>query len=161
VPNAEIPLYFVVMHFFESTAHYRVELPTLYETRLVELGLEPGSGREEALVSALDAAGPILERSMVDESLIDSDDQFVAFQERAIAAKARDLAEIYGRLLADLDASGLAPGEFQQALDRAFRPKVHLFVDIVPGQDPVDALLAEPSVEAVLGFERQVLAVER
>lgn len=153
VPNDEIPLYFVVMHFFDSTLHYRAELPYQYESRLVELELDPGSESEDVLVTALEAAGEILARETTDPSLQDSEDEFMAFQARALGDKARDLAEVYGQLLADLEAVGVAPDRFRAALERAIRSKVSLYVEIVPGQDPTEVLVDEATVQAVLDFE--------
>jgi hypothetical protein len=159
VPKGDIPLYFVVMHFFDSTAHYRAELPYQYETRLVELGLDPGGVTEDILVDALEAATEILARDTVDLSLKDSEDQFMAYQERALEDKARDLAGVYGELIADLEVTGVAPDRFRAAVDRTVRSKVSLYVEVVPGQDPTDALVAESTIRVVLPFETWSRAV--
>lgn len=153
VPKDRIPLYFLVLHFFESTAHFEDHKPYAYETRLAALGLEHGSDAGRALAQAARTAVTILAKPSVDPSLLESEEAFQAFQEAALADRARALAEVYGGLLAELEAAAVDPDRLPEYLDQVIRPKVSLWVEITGDQDPVAALFEDANVQVVLSFE--------
>lgn len=153
IPKDAIPSYFVVMHFFESTVRYADEMPYAYEIRLEALGLERGSDAEKVLAGAARAAAAVLSEPSIDPALRESEEEFRAFQEAALREKARALAEVYGGLLADLEAAGLDPDRVREYLEREIRPNVSLWVEVTPDQDPVTELLADRNVQAALGFD--------
>jgi len=154
VPKQSIPLYFLALHFFDSTAQFREAQSYQYETRLLELGIEMGSEGERILSRATDEATAILAKKTIDPDLLESAEAFQEFQENAIREKARGLAEVYGGLLADLAAAGVDPGRVQDYLDGTMRESVSLWVEITPDQDPVEELLDDPNIRAVLPFQR-------
>lgn len=154
VPNESIPLYFLALHFFNSTAQFREAQPYQYETRLVELGIEMGSEGETILLRATNEATEILAVKTIDPDLRESEEAFQEFQENGIRKKAHSLAEVYGGLLADLGAAGVDPARVRQYLDGTIRENVSLWVEITPDQDPVEELLGDPNVRAVLPFHR-------
>jgi len=161
IPKDRIPSYFLVLHFFESTVRYEAETPYAYEDRLEALGLERGTDGERALAVAAREATAILAMPSTDPALLDSEEEFQAFQEKALREKARGLAEVYGGLLADLEAAGLDPGRLPEYLDQVIRPDVSLWVEVTPEQDPVAVFLGDENVQAALAFDEMAQAYYR
>jgi hypothetical protein len=161
VPRDHTPLYHLVSQFFPMMLHFKQNHPLLYEDRLLELGIEPRSEASVAFGRALEAAEPILARPSVDPSLVDDEGQFLAFEEAALRAKARDLAKVYGDLLAGLEESGVNPDHLRSYVDQTMREDVSVWIDTAPGADPVDRLLADRNVQAVLRFDEMAEAAYR
>lgn len=127
--GADIPLYFVVESFFRRVSNLSKQWDDSYEYFLEEhMGIEPDSPAASVVLSALQAAEPILEIETVNMELIDDEQAFGAYQYDTLKRKALGLREVYLKLTEELDLSGYSPEKLQSFLDREFRSSISITI---------------------------------
>ncbi len=152
IPKDQIPLYSVVHEFFTLMGHFKQANPMIYRKRVQASGLEPDGPTGQVFDAAVDAAQDVIALPIADFSLADPQ-EFEAFEMKATREKAQRLAEVYGGLLADLEARGFDPAAFRAYLETKIRPSVSFFVEVPRGGDPVATLLGSSTMGAIGDFE--------
>ncbi len=153
IPKDQIPLYSVVYEFFTMMGHFKTADPFIYEKRVRTMGLDPDGPTGRAFDAAVEAAQEVIAIPIADPSLADSPEKYEAFETEATREKSRRLADVYGGLLADLEARGFDPESFRTYLETKIRPSVGVFVEVPRDGDPVATLLGSSTMSAIRDFE--------
>jgi hypothetical protein len=158
VPKDQIPLYSVVWGFFTLMGHFKESAPFIYEKRLIQMGIEPGSAAAEAVDAAVKRGHEVVQRPTTDSDFSGSAEEFEALESKRTRERVRDLAMVYGALLADLEAAGTDPDVVRDYLETTIRPSSSVSVEVAAGADPVGVMQASPVSEALQSFEAEAAA---
>ena len=124
----QIPRYMVAAQFFRTAANLREAATRGYELFLGKFGVEPETKWDEIVEEAILAAMPILERKTVDFSLADDEAAFMSHQAWAEDEKARDLAYVYRKFLADLRKADYPMGRWNKVLNEEVRANMSILM---------------------------------
>lgn len=96
------------------------------QTYLEMIGMEGNEGAVAALEAAAEVADELRSRPFIDHSL--EGDEYLEFQFRAQAARARELGRLYVRLLRQLEATGYPPADLLAHMEGPVRGGSSLWV---------------------------------
>lgn len=130
VTGKDLPLFYVVLAFFESGTSLFTEWGGFYDEHLIQLGVEPGSDAASVVSDAMLAAGPLLRaHTPADRKLADSDPAaFEAAQIEELRKLADQLATIYAEMMAGLEGVGFDPATIEAYLDDNTRSQSALYL---------------------------------